>query len=128
MADLISNASPRFRARITGIVYLLYFLTAVSADVFIGPSRLVFFDAVNLVAEAFYIFVSTFLPRSLGVLMALAGLGWLVFLTPLAVPLSTYLKILGFLAEASLMLWLVVKGVNEQRWNERVTAGQASAA
>lgn len=183
------KASPGFKARITGAVYLLYFLTAISADVFIGPSRLVFFDAVNLVAEAFYvavtvlfffmfrrvnrrlsllaaffslmgctndvvnlfnhaphrinslvffgpyclllgylIFVSTFLPRILGVLMALAGLGWLVFLTPLSVPLSTYLKILGFLAEASLMLWLVVKGVNERRWNERTTAGQASAA
>jgi hypothetical protein len=63
----------------------------------------------------------------LGVMMALAGVGWLVFLTPLANPLSTYLKILGFLAEASLMLWLIVKGVNVQRWNERVTARQASA-
>ena len=30
-------------------------------------------------------------------------------------PLSTYLKILGILAEASLMLWLIVMGVNEQR-------------
>jgi hypothetical protein len=189
MTDLVSNASPRFKARITGVVYFLYFLTAISADVLIGPSRLAFFDAVNLIAEALYIavtllfffmfrqvnrslslvaalcslmgcandvvnlfnhaphrinslvffgpyclllgyliFMSTFLPRILGVLMVLAGLGWLVFLTPLAIPLSTYLKILGFLAEASLMLWLIVKGVNEQRWNERASARQASAA
>lgn len=37
MTDLISNTSPRVKARITGVVYLLYFLTAVSAEAFIGP-------------------------------------------------------------------------------------------
>jgi hypothetical protein len=47
--------SPRTRARITGVVYLLYFLTAVSADVFVGRGRVVLFDAVSLVADAFYI-------------------------------------------------------------------------
>ena len=56
--------------------------------------------------------------------MALAGSGWLIFLSPLAGHLSTYLKILGFLAEASLMLWLLIRGVNEQRWK---AAGQRSA-
>jgi len=177
------EASPRPRARITGVVYLLYFLTAVSAEVFVGRSRLVAYDAVNLIAYAFYvavtllfyylftpvnrnlsllaaffsllgcandvlsffhvapykisslvffgpyclligylIFRSAFLPRILGVLMALAGLGWLTFLSPLANHLSTYLKALGFLAEASLMLWLLVKGVNVQRWQEQASA------
>jgi len=32
--------------------------------------------------------------------------------------LSTYLEILGFIAEFSFMLWLLVKGVNSQRWSE----------
>jgi hypothetical protein len=50
--------------------------------------------------------------------MALAGAGWLIFLSPLANHLQTYLKMLGFLAEASLMSWLIVKGVNDQRWKE----------
>ena len=50
--------SPRTRARITGVVYLLYFLTAVSADVFVGRGRVVLFDAVSLVADAFYIAVT----------------------------------------------------------------------
>jgi len=177
------EASPHPRARLTGVVYLLYFLTAVSAEVFVGQSRHVVYDAVNLIAYAFYIavtllfyymfkpvnrslsllaaflslvgcakdvlslfnlapykistlvffgpyclligyliFRSTFLPRILGVLMALAGLGWLTFLSPLANHLSTYLKALGFLAEASLMLWLLVKGVNVQRWQEQASA------
>jgi hypothetical protein len=58
----------------------------------------------------------------LGVLMAFAGLGWLVFLSPHAILLLTYLKVLGFLAEASLMLWLIMKGVNVQRWKEQASA------
>jgi hypothetical protein len=33
---------------------------------------------------------------------------------------------LSFLAEASLMLWLIVKGVNVQRWNERERARRAA--
>jgi hypothetical protein len=48
-------------------------------------------------------------------------LGWLIFLTPLANHLSTYLKVLGFLAELSLMLWLIVKGVNVQPWKEQAS-------
>jgi hypothetical protein len=165
------------------VIYLLYFLTAVSADVVVGRGRVVLFDAVSLIAYAFYIavtlrfyymfrpvnrrlsllaalfsfvgcandvlslfnlasykisslaffgpyclllgyliFRSAFLPRILGVLMALAGVGWLIFLSPFASQLSTYLKILGFLAEASLMLWLVVKGVNISRWKEQASA------
>ena len=189
MMEQIAEASPHPRARITGAVYLLYFLTAVFGEVFIGRGRLVVYDAVNLIAHAFYIavtllfyymfkpvsrslsllaavfglagcandvlglfnlasykisslvffgpyclligyliFRSTFLPRILGVLMAFAGLGWLIFMSPLASHLSTYLKVLGFLAEASLMLWLLVKGVNEQRWKEQAKAAAAAVS
>jgi hypothetical protein len=57
--------------------------------------------------------------------MALAGLGWLTFLyPPVANSLSPYILVLGFLAELLLMLWLLVKGVNVQRWKEQ--AGKAS--
>jgi Domain of unknown function (DUF4386) len=187
MMERIAEASPRPRARITGVVYLLYFLTAVSAEVFVGRGRLVLYDAVDLIGFALYIavtllfyymfrpvnrslsllaalfslmgcanevlrlfnlapykinalvffgpyclllgyliFRSTFLPRILGVLMACAGLGWLIYMSPLANHLTTYLKILGFLAEASLMLWLIVMGVNEQRWSEQASAARSS--
>jgi hypothetical protein len=183
MMERIAEASRYPRARITGVVYLLYFLTAVSAEAFVGRGLLGLYEAVNLVAYAFYIsvtllfydlfkpvdrglsllaaffslagctndlltlfnlahykinslvffglyclllgyliFKSTFLPRILGVLMAFAGLGWLIFLSPLETYLSIYLKVLGFLAELSLCLWLVVKGVNVQRWKEQASA------
>jgi hypothetical protein len=71
----------------------------------------------------YLIFKSAFLPRILGVLMAFAGLGWLAFLSPpLANYLLTYIEVIGILAEASLMVWLLVFGVNEQRWKEQACA------
>jgi hypothetical protein len=69
----------------------------------------------------YLIFRSTFLPRILGVFMAIAGLSYQLFLSP---PLASYLfpyvvKPAGALGELSLILWLLVMGVNPQRWNER---------
>jgi len=54
---------------------------------------------------------STFLPRILGALMLLAGVGWLLVLSPLAAGLTPYIEAIGILAEGSLMLWLLVVGV-----------------
>ena len=69
------------------------------------------------------IFKSSFLPRILGGLMAVAGLGWLTFLfPPLADYLSPYNLVLGFFAELALMLWLLVMGVDVQRWKEQAHA------
>ena len=83
---------------------------------------LVFFGFYDLLI-GWLIFRSTFLPRILGALMAVAGLGWLTFLSPpLANHLSPYILVLGFVAEALLMLWLLVKGVNVQRWKEQASA------
>jgi hypothetical protein len=83
---------------------------------------LVFFGLYCLLI-GYLIFRSNFLPRVLGALMALAGLGWLTFLSPpLAIYLSPYIQVLGVLAEGSLMLWLLVIGVNVQRWKEQASA------
>jgi Domain of unknown function (DUF4386) len=83
---------------------------------------LVFFGLFNLLI-GYLILKSAFLPGILGVLMALSGLGWLTFLSPsLANYLLTYIEILGIVAEAALMLWLLVKGVNVQRWKEQASA------
>jgi hypothetical protein len=57
------------------------------------------------------------------VLVAVAGVGWLTFLSPpLANSLLTYLEVLGFLGEVPLMLWLLVMGINAERWEERAGA------
>ena len=85
---------------------------------------------IGLVFFGFYciligylIFRSLFLPRILGALMVFAGLGWLTFLSPpLANHLSPYILAPGLLGEGSLMLWLLVIGVNAQRWKEQAGA------
>ena len=83
---------------------------------------MVFFGVYCLLI-GYLIFRSAFLSRILGVLMALAGLGWLTFLSPpLANRLSPYNLVLGFLAELALMLWLLARGVNVQRWKEQASA------
>ena len=87
-----------------------------------GNICVVFFGVYCLLI-GYLIFRSAFLPRILGGLMALAGLGWLTFLSPpLASHLSPYNLVLGFLAELLLCLWLLVMGVNVQRWKEQASA------
>ena len=91
------------------------------AGIVVGPLRL---TSVNpLVFFGFYclligylIFKSSFLPRPLGVLMAFAGLGWLIFLSPpLANRLSPYVFAPGIIGEGALTLWLLTKGVATPR-------------
>ncbi len=179
--ERIADASPRFKARIAGVFYLLNILTGALALVFVN-GRLV----ANLIATACYvavtllfygmfkpvnrslsllaaflglagcafgalrtfhldpfhisplvffglyclligylIFKSTFLPRILGLLMAFGGLGWLTFLSPpLASRLSPYNMAPGILGEGALTLWLLVVGVNVQRWSEQASRGR----
>lgn len=66
---------------------------------------------------------STFLPRVLGVLMAIGGLGWLTFASStLADSLTPYNLAPGILGEGALTVWLLAKGVNAQRWLEQAAA------
>jgi hypothetical protein len=71
----------------------------------------------------YLVFRSALLPRLLGAMMAFGGLGWLTFLSP---PLQTFLSpynlACGFIGEASVMLWLLVSGLNAQRGKEQASA------
>ena len=84
---------------------------------------LVFFG-LWCVLIGFLIFRSTFMPRLLGVLLAIAGLGWMMYLVPpLAIRLFIpYIAGASALGEIPLLLWLLVVGVNVQRWNEQARA------
>ena len=178
-------ASPRFRARIAGVFYLLTFVMGAAELLFVND-RL----AANLAADACYLAVtvlfyqmfkpvnrnlsllaaffsvlgiitgalsafhlspfpvnplgffgfyclligyliirSTFLPRVLGVLMAFGGLSWLTFFSPsLASHLYPYSLAPGIIGEGALTLWLLVVGLNEQRWKQQDAASAAVGA
>ncbi|MBZ5505011.1 MAG: DUF4386 domain-containing protein [Acidobacteriia bacterium] len=80
---------------------------------------LVFFGFYALLT-GYLMIRSTFLPRVLGVFSVLGGLGWLTFLyPPLGSRLFAFLAIFAILGAASLIFWLLVFGVNEQRWKEQ---------
>jgi len=84
-------------------------------------SPLVFFGCYcSLIG--YLIFRSTFLPKFLGVLMVFAGLGWFTFVKPsFAQSLAPYVFLPGIIGEGMLTLWLVLFGVNEQRWKDHET-------
>lgn len=90
--------------------------------------------SIGLVFHGFYwlligylISRSIFLPRMLSGLMAIAGLGWLTYVSPtLANYLSPYNLVSALLAEGMVMLWLLVMGVNVQRWEEQASAGASN--
>jgi hypothetical protein len=91
---------------------------------------MVLFGSYNLLI-GYLIFRSTFLPRILGVLLAMSGLCYQIgnfatFLSPaFAAHLFPYILVPG-VAELLLALWLVVMGVNVQRWQEQASAAGAS--
>jgi hypothetical protein len=89
---------------------------------------LVFFGLWCVLA-GYLIFRSTFLPRTLGVLLAIDGLGFVTYLyPPLAYHLFIpYLAAASALGEIPLELWLIVIGVNAQRWKEQATAAAVRA-
>ena len=92
-----------------------------------GPAiGLVFFGFAG-VLEAYLILRSTFLPRFLGVIGVIANIGWICFLYPpfayRVLPVILGLGLVGALVQ---IFWLLVFGVNEERWREQAKASENS--
>jgi phosphoglycerol transferase MdoB-like AlkP superfamily enzyme len=88
-----------------------------------GVNIALIFHGLYCLLIGYLVFRSAFLPRTLGVLMAIGGMAWLTDLsTPLTNHLSPYNVVCGFVGEGLLMLWLLVIGLNSQRWNTHASA------
>jgi hypothetical protein len=90
---------------------------------------MVFFGAQCFVI-GYLILRSTFLPRVLGMLLGIGGLSYVIvcfanFLLPLVgARLTPFIFPVAFVAEGSLAVWLLVKGVNVQRWKDQARAAE----
>jgi len=83
---------------------------------------LVFFGLWCLLS-GYLIFRSTFLPRILGVLLAIDGVAWMTYIVPpVGRALFPVIAVASGLAEIPLQLWLIVFGVNPERWKEQARA------
>jgi hypothetical protein len=96
--------------------------SAVSFDKVYGIALIPF--GMHCILIGCLIFKSLFLPRILGVLMVIAGSGYLIFLWPslgdrLFFP---YIVVPGVVGEGSLTLWLIIMGVNVERWRGQKVA------
>lgn len=94
---------------------------------------LIFFGC-SCVILGYLIFRSGYFPKTIGVLMQIAGLSYLtnsfaLILAPdFANRIFPAVLIPAFVGEASLCLWLIVKGVNVEKWSRRQARSARNAA
>lgn len=90
-------------------------------------TSLIFFGCECLIL-GYLLFRSGYLPKPIGILMAVAGLCYLtnsfalIAAPTVANQLFPAILIPAFLGEASLCFWLLLKGVNVEQWKKRALA------
>lgn len=86
------------------------------------------FFGVQCISIGFLVARSTFLPRILGILLSIGGTSYVIasfasFLIPsFGAHLISFVLPVALIGEGSLTVWLLVKGVNIQRWKDRAGA------
>jgi hypothetical protein len=89
---------------------------------------LIFFG-VSCLVTAYLLFRSGYFPKILGVLQLMAGISYLInsfaqLLAPtLAARMFPAIVLPAFIGELGTCLWLIVKGLNMSKWDERVRMG-----
>ena len=89
----------------------------------VASISMVFFGCYCILL-GYLILRSTFMPRIIGAFLIVAGLTYQLFLSPplAANYFSHFVMPAGALGEGSLILWLLIFGVNSQRWRQQAGA------
>ena len=102
------------QGQLQALAYMFLKLNNYAFDVY-----LVFFG-LWCILTGYLIFKSTFLPRVLGVLLMISGLGWAIhLLPPIAIRLFPLIAGASALGEIPLEFWLIVMAVNAQNWKQQ---------
>ena len=106
--------------QLNSLAYALLRLNGLASEIY-----LVFFGLWCLLS-GYLISKSTFMPRIIGVLLAIDGVGWMLYVSPpLADRLFLVIAIAAGLAEIPLQLWLLIMGVNNERWRQQAAIAYA---
>jgi hypothetical protein len=93
----------------------------------IGAGIALVFFGFYAILRGYLVIKSTFLPRILGWLGVLGGIGWLAFLSPpFGERVFSVIAVVGIIGSLVNIAWLLVVGVNEQRWREQASVAEAS--
>jgi uncharacterized protein DUF4386 len=101
-------------------------LAALKLQMQVFPIGMVFFG-IQCISIGYLVARSNFLPRILGVVLAIGGTCYLIasfanFLAPSSGPhLVPFIMPVALIGEGALGLWLLIKGVNVQRWNQQAS-------
>ncbi len=85
------------------------------------------FFGLHLLIIGYLIFNSSYFPKVLGLLFALASFGYLIdsfgnFLLPQFEAVYTMIVLATVPAELAFAFWLLIKGINVEQWKQRVLA------
>ena len=109
-------------AQLQALAYMPWDLSSINYTIYT-----VFFG-FDIICLAYLVLRSTFLPRAIGVLLAIDGLAYLVYssanlLAPgFAAGLVPWIQLPALVGEGSLCLWLLVVGVDVERWKKVASA------
>jgi hypothetical protein len=87
---------------------------------------LIFFGPACLIS-GYLIFKSTYLPKFVGLLMQLAGACYMIasfsalFAPAMSAAINPWILLPVLVGESSLCLWLLVKGVDVAKWNQKLS-------
>jgi hypothetical protein len=92
-----------------------------------GAAIALAFFGFSTALQGWLIYKSGFLPRWLGVIAMIGGLGWLSFLSPsLGMSVFNFVALYSLIGVLITVGWLLTVGVDEERWRQRTAEARSS--